>query len=182
MTVVPDTKDWTWVLRRPCPECGLDTRSVHRDQVAGVLRLCTASWAEVLASGGEDVTVRPSPERWSVLEYGCHVRDVFWKFDERLHLMLTTDNPHFANWDQDATAIAERYGEQSPARVAAELQDAGERLAARFAAVEADQWGRPGVRGDGASFTVETLGRYGTHDPFHHLYDIGHPLDLAPVL
>jgi hypothetical protein len=26
MTIVPDTKDWTWVLRRPCPECGFDTQ------------------------------------------------------------------------------------------------------------------------------------------------------------
>jgi hypothetical protein len=22
MTIVPDDKDWTWVLERPCPECG----------------------------------------------------------------------------------------------------------------------------------------------------------------
>ena len=22
MTIIPDTKDWTWVLQRPCPECG----------------------------------------------------------------------------------------------------------------------------------------------------------------
>lgn len=21
--IVPDTKDWTWVLERPCPECGV---------------------------------------------------------------------------------------------------------------------------------------------------------------
>jgi hypothetical protein len=26
VTIVPDTKDWTWVLDRPCPECGLDTQ------------------------------------------------------------------------------------------------------------------------------------------------------------
>ena len=22
--IVPDTKDWTWVLDRPCEECGFD--------------------------------------------------------------------------------------------------------------------------------------------------------------
>jgi hypothetical protein len=21
---MPDTKDWSWVVRHPCPECGLD--------------------------------------------------------------------------------------------------------------------------------------------------------------
>ncbi len=30
MTIVPDTKDWTWVLERTCPQCGFDTRTVTR--------------------------------------------------------------------------------------------------------------------------------------------------------
>ena len=24
MPIVPDDKNWTWVLERPCPECGFD--------------------------------------------------------------------------------------------------------------------------------------------------------------
>ena len=28
MTIEPDTKDWTWVLDRPCPECGFPERLV----------------------------------------------------------------------------------------------------------------------------------------------------------
>ena len=24
MAIIPDTKNWTWVLERPCPECGFD--------------------------------------------------------------------------------------------------------------------------------------------------------------
>jgi hypothetical protein len=31
--IVPDTKDWTWVLERPCPECGFDASGVRRDEV-----------------------------------------------------------------------------------------------------------------------------------------------------
>ena len=26
MAITPDTKDWTWVLQRPCPECGFNTQ------------------------------------------------------------------------------------------------------------------------------------------------------------
>ena len=26
--ITPDDKDWTWVLERPCPECGFDTRTI----------------------------------------------------------------------------------------------------------------------------------------------------------
>jgi hypothetical protein len=56
--------------------------------------------------------------------------------------------------------------------VAAELTTAAAALADRFAAVGGDQWLRPGRRGDGAAFTVETFGRYFIHDPVHHLYDV----------
>jgi hypothetical protein len=65
--------------------------------------------------------------------------------------------------------------EQDPAVVAAELASAADTVAAHFAAVTASQWLRPGRRSDGASFTVETFGRYFIHDPIHHLYDVtGH--------
>jgi hypothetical protein len=110
---------------------------------------------------------------WSPLEYGCHVRDVFRLFDTRLGLMLSTYDPLFANWDQDETAVAERYGEQDPTVVAVELLAAGDAVAASFAAVEGDQWERPGRRSDGAAFTVRSFGRYFVHDPVHHLHDVG---------
>ena len=64
---------------------------------------------------------RPRPDVWSPLEYACHVRDVFRLFDQRLGLMLAEDDPQFANWDQDDTAVDDRYGEQDPAVVAGEL-------------------------------------------------------------
>jgi Mycothiol maleylpyruvate isomerase N-terminal domain len=113
MALVPDTKDWTWVLRRPCPE--------------------------------------------------------------RLRLMLTVDDPRYPDWDQDATAVADRYGEQDPADVAVALAGAADQLASRFASVSDEQWSRTGTRSDGARFTVESFARYLIHDPIHHLYDVtGH--------
>ena len=60
------------------------------------------------------VRVRPAPGKWSALEYGCHVRDVFRRYDERLHLMLSETDPLFPNWDQDATAVEDDYAEQDP--------------------------------------------------------------------
>jgi hypothetical protein len=171
VTIVPDAKDWTWVLRRPCSECGFDTRSFPRRQVSALLLAKVAVWRAVLA-GPSDVRHRPRPDVWSTLEYACHVRDVFRLYARRLELMLTQDDPTFPNWDQDATAIAERYGEQDPATVRDELTVAGERLAADFAAVADDSWERTGTRSDGAIFTVESFARYFIHDPIHHLYDV----------
>jgi hypothetical protein len=171
MTIAPDTKDWTWVLERPCPECGFDTRGFPREQVGLMLRDGAGRWQRLLTSG-RDARQRPSPTMWSVLEYGCHIRDVFRKFDDRLQLMLTQDEPHFANWDQDETAVAGRYAEQDPARVADEVMTAVTPLGDRFDGVSGAQWDRPGVRSDGAQFTVESLGRYLMHDLVHHLYDV----------
>jgi hypothetical protein len=171
MEITPDTKDWTWVLERPCPECGLDTREVQRDDISRLIRENAAQWV-VLLRESDEVSRRSSPAVWSPLEYACHVRDVFRLFDQRLQRMLAEDDPLFANWDQDATAMAERYWEQDPVSVSAQLHEAAEHLATRFESVSGAAWARPGRRSDGARFTVETFGRYLVHDPIHHLYDV----------
>lgn len=158
------------MLRRPCPECGLDTSSFTREDIPGMIRANAAAWQEALAAPG--VADRPRPDKWSPLEYGCHVRDVLRLYHHRLGLMLTEDDPLYPNWDQDETAVTDRYAEQDPAVVAQQLDAAADALASRFAAVRGDQWRRPGRRSDGAVFTVETFGRYFMHDPVHHLYDV----------
>jgi hypothetical protein len=171
MTIEPDTKDWTWVLQRPCLDCGLDTRSFPRDGIADMIRVNAAAWHDLLAGPG-DHRRRPAPGKWSALEYGCHVRDVLRLYDQRLSLMLTEDGPQFPNWDQDVTAIADRYSEQDPVTVAGELATAGGVIAAHFGGLAPDQWPRTGSRSDGAHFTVESFARYLIHDPVHHLYDV----------
>ncbi|MER7846759.1 DinB family protein [Kitasatospora sp. NPDC096077] len=170
--IVPDTKDWTWVLERPCPDCGLDTPKVAVTDVAGLVRANARSWQAVLAGDGEGLRRRPRPEVWSDLEYACHVRDVFRLFLVRLGLMLDQDGVLFPNWDQDETAVAGRYREQRPEAVAGELAAAAEALAAAFDAVSGEQWQRTGVRSDGARFTVGSFARYLVHDPVHHLFDV----------
>ncbi|SDP56537.1 DinB superfamily protein [Pedococcus dokdonensis] len=168
--ISPDTKDWTWTLRRPCPDCGFEAAAVAATDIAGLTRSSTAPWSTVLQR--PDATQRPAPDVWSALEYACHVRDVCRVFDGRLGLMLEQDAPRFANWDQDATAVAERYGEQDPAVVASELEDTAAGVSARFEGVRDDQWARTGLRSDGSEFTVLTLGQYFLHDLAHHLVDV----------
>jgi hypothetical protein len=170
VTIVPDAKDWTWVLRQPCPECGLDTSSFDREDIPAMIRANAADWRAPLDA--PDAVRRPRPDKWAALEYGCHVRDVLKLYDYRLSLMLTEDNPLYPNWDQDETAIADRYDTQDPTTVAGELAAAADAIAARFSGVSEEQWQRPGRRGDGAVFTVETFARYFIHDPVHHLYDV----------
>lgn len=119
-----------------------------------------------------DATQRPNDATWSPLEYGAHVRDVFRIFRERLQLMLDEDAPAFANWDQDETAVAERYAEQDPAEVSRALVDEATQTAEAFAAVPDSALGRTGMRSDGSTFSVESLALYFVHDPIHHLRDV----------
>ena len=170
MSIEPDSKDWTWVITSPCPECGLDVSKVPYDDIPALLRANAASWEELLLRSG--IAQRPRPDVWSPLEYACHVRDVFRLFDRRLVRMLTEDDPLFDNWDQDATAVEDRYADQVPTLVAGDLVTAAAALAERFAAVPPDGRSRPGRRSDGASFTVESFARYLLHDPVHHLHDV----------
>lgn len=170
MTILPDTKDWTWVLSQPCLECGFDASSFPCRGVASELREKAAAWRPLLMR--PDAQARPKPTKWSTLEYGCHVRDAFGVFDVRLARMLEEDDPLFTNWDQDETAVKDRYGEQEPARVADELEASGVTLADRFDSVGQEGWSRPGRRSDGANFTVDSLSRYLLHDCVHHLHDV----------
>jgi DinB superfamily len=170
MAITPDTKDWTWVLTRPCPECGFDAGSVAFEDISRLIRENAVAWPPVLDRA--DAAVRPDDHTWSPLEYAAHVRDVFRIFTARLGLILTEDNPLFPNWDQDQTAIDERYNEQDPAGVADELGEAAASVAEAFASVPTEERQRGGRRSDGAEFTVLTLGQYLVHDPVHHLHDV----------
>ena len=60
MIIEPDTKDWTWVLERPCHECGFDANGVRPvEQLPDLIRENAHGWSDVLAD--EDVAVRPAP-------------------------------------------------------------------------------------------------------------------------
>ena len=168
--IVPDTKDWTWVLERPCAECGFDAAGVEPGDLAGAVRANAEAWTQVLRRA--DVRRRPAAGVWSPLEYGCHVRDVHRTMHGRVVLMLEQDAPTFANWDQDATAVDGRYGEQDPAAVAGELAAAAATAAGAYEQVRGTDWDRPGLRSGGSRFTVATLGRYHLHDVVHHLRDV----------
>ncbi|MCL2516165.1 MAG: DinB family protein [Microbacteriaceae bacterium] len=171
MPITPDDKDWTWVLERPCPECGFDPAAVSFRDVPEAVRENLAGWRSVLA--GDGVDTRPDDATWSPLEYAAHVRDVFRIMHARLNLMLVLDDPEFANWDQDATQVEQDYNGQDPKHVAIEMVDAGLGIASAFELVPDAALARTGRRSNGSTFTVETLAAYFLHDVVHHLHDVG---------
>jgi hypothetical protein len=169
--IVADDKDWTWVLDRRCPDCGFDAGACPPEAIGALTRENADAWRALLESG----TIRagrPLTSTWSTLEYACHVRDVFRRFDQRIAQMQSEDDPLFPNWDQDASAVDDHYDAQDPTQVVEDLDASARAIAERLDAISGDVWQRPGRRSDGASFTIATIARYMIHDPIHHVWDV----------
>ena len=169
------------MLGRRCDQCGLSAGDIEPTEFAQRTFVAAEEWVQILRSSPA-VTARPVPDVWSPLEYGAHVRDVFRLFDGRLEQMLKEDTPTFANWNQDETAIEERYSEQDPEVVAEELEAAAQRFVARIQSLTPEQFRRRGIRSDGAEFTVATFLQYFLHDVIHHLWDVTGQQDAAASL
>ena len=169
--IVPDTKDWTWVLEQQCSECGFDPTAQTLAEVPRLIHDTAMVWTAVLRR--PDATQRPTPDVWSPLEYACHVRDVHRLFAARVDLMLSADAPTFADWDQDETAIASRYADQDPSVVDVDLIEAAGHVAGLYSTVTPATSGRRGFRSNGSVYTIETIGLYHLHDVLHHVHDVG---------
>ncbi len=166
-----ETRDWTFILERGCPECSY---APHKP-VGTAARLAAANdrWQNALR--GSDLDQRPSPQVWSPIEYACHARDMIRLLGDRVEAMLREEDPVFADWDGDATAVRLGYQSASPLEVAADLDRCTRRtmtVLARFPPGDEAVWARTGRRSDGVSFTVAGLCQYLVHDVEHHLHDV----------
>lgn len=137
--ITPETKDWTWVLDRPCPDCGFDPSAWGVTALSVRLGENASAWQRSLREGRIQPG-RPDSSTWSSLEYACHLRDAFGHLDRRIGLMVTEEDPQFAFWDQDASANDEHYDQQDPVVVVAELTAASDALAARLEGLSAAAW------------------------------------------
>lgn len=168
----PDDADWTWVLTRPCPDCGFDAAAVEPGDVPALMREAAHRYAVRL--GRDDVRSRPAEGVWSPLEYACHVRDVCDVMTGRLEQIIAGGGElvTFADWDQDATAVERQYWRSDPEVVAREVADAFERAATAYGRPSGTQWEWPALRSNGSRFTARTLALYFVHDVRHHLWDV----------
>ena len=179
MSIEPDTKDWTWVLDQPCDECGADVRSFLRDDVGRMIRDNAASWQDVLAR--PDARERRLPNRWSPLEYGCHLRDVFLVQRERMLAARRMDCPSFDPMGRDERAEHDGYAEQAPERVARQLEDAAYMFVNVLDRFGPDDWDRtvmynyPGM----SERSLRWVAVHTVHEVQHHLLDIRRQVEPA---
>lgn len=170
---VPDTKDWTWVTERPCPECGFDPAAVTPESLPDLILAASTRFQQAVERRGAEQ--RPSPTTWSVIEYGRHVADVCEVMTARLGLILAGGGTgvEFARWDQDAAAAEEEYWRADANATRILIAERAEAAAKAWAEPAGEQWQWSGLRSDGARFTTLSLARYFAHDLIHHLHDVG---------
>ncbi|MGH3185371.1 MAG: DinB family protein, partial [Streptosporangiaceae bacterium] len=90
MDVLPPLADEDYA----CAACGLRYAPVTVEQAVGVIQRLPAAVQEAVWSVPVEARrVRPAPERWSVTEYVCHLRDVYVTYTIRLRRARTEDRP-----------------------------------------------------------------------------------------
>ncbi|MGR6320257.1 DinB family protein [Micromonospora soli] len=164
-----------------CDECLFVYSEVPGEALPELLRGLGARYATALGAA-PDQRRRPAEGVWSPLEYTCHVRDVLRVQGERLALALRVDAPEFVPMGRDERAVTERYNEQEPASVLAELATAADDLAARFAVLGPAELARTGVYPwpQRQARTLLWLGQHTIHEGEHHLLDIRRATGAGP--
>lgn len=157
-----------------CAECGYEFESLDRPHILHALTALAGELRELLDSADAPLLrTHPRQGSWSVLEYGCHVRDVLRFQCDRVAAAQAEDVPRFTSMRRDERAVEEHYNEQDPRVVSGQLSAAAGDLAATLTALDEAGWLRTGsypwpVR---AVRTVEWIGQRTVHELAHHLFD-----------
>jgi S-DNA-T family DNA segregation ATPase FtsK/SpoIIIE len=161
-----------------CAECGFTYGVMARRDVGTALRAASSAYAAQLGGDGPALRVRRSPEQWSPLEYGCHVRDVLLMQRDRVYVALVEDAPSFKPMYREERVEFDRYNAQAPGVVADQIVMAADLLSHAFDGLDEAQWARPLIYGfpDPSRRDVEWVAHHSLHEMVHHQTDIAHLL------
>lgn len=155
-----------------CAECGWATGELPARAIGAEVRDVAHRFGELLLAADDDeVRRRPSPTRWSALEYGVHVRDVLSVFAERIVLTMAQHEPELGWWDHEAAIADGMANESDVGAVADDLGRNASKLSEALRQVTEDDWGRSATRRGTERFTVELLARFALHEVVHHEHD-----------
>lgn len=156
-----------------CERCRLSYPDVDVDQAVAVI----GSVPEAARAAVEDVPpsyrrLRPEEGHWSVVEYVCHVRDVYATYTIRLHRARTEDRPVLEPMLNDLRARRFRYNHSDLEAVLDQLVASVAGFLDEVARTEPDKWARVVTRQPGEERTALWLVRQAMHEGVHHLDDI----------
>lgn len=154
-----------------CQTCGVEfARFSVADAVAAIGSLPGRVREAVSAAPADVRRLRPSDDRWSVIEYVCHLRDVYAIYTVRLHRARTEHEPVLEPMLNDLRARRFRYSERDVDAVLDELSATAAGFCEEVARM--DQWERLVERLPGEYRSARWLVRQAMHEGQHHLGDI----------
>ncbi len=164
-----------------CEGCGFDFDAVERSLLEGRSQAAVAAIGELLQTASDrQIERRPSPHRWSALEYAFHVRDVLLTLRERMVTGLIEDNPGFPSMHREERLERDLYRLDTASDIAAELAACRNMLFRLFAAIDDEQANRI-VQYGSPNPTPRSIGwmaRQAVHESEHHLADMHENLVL----
>ncbi len=111
---------------------------------------------------------KPAPEKWSMLEILCHLRDVEFLFVERYGKIANHDRPQLRMINQDELAAKLRYNEDDPAAALREFQALRAETVALLSALAQQSWERIGLHPKRGDFSIAANAvMHVTHDANH---------------
>jgi uncharacterized damage-inducible protein DinB len=111
--------------------------------------------AAIFREASDDLVRRkPAPEKWSMLEILCHLRDVEQLFVERYGKIANHDRPKLRMIDQDALAVKLRYNEDNPALALREFQAFRAETITLLSALAQQSWERIGMHPKRGEFSI----------------------------
>ena len=156
-----------------CAECGFVWNPLSRITVASRISDAVESFVGVIQRAGPDVDHRPTSDRWSILEYGGHLRDVLLSIRERIVLASVLDVPVGTALYRDERIDLGLYAQDAATDVAVELQVVTYLFLKTFAALPERFEERRLVYSDRTPLEV-TIGStmlHALHECQHHLRD-----------
>jgi hypothetical protein len=144
------------------------------EEIPDRLTRATRDFTDALLGAGEQLTRRPSPTRWSALEYGGHLRDVLISIRERIILAAIVENPTGVAMNRDERVALGLYRRDTLDDVVAELAVTSRLLIKTLSSLGAHAAERPLIYST-ASPTPVTIGwaaAQAVHEAEHHLGDI----------
>lgn len=113
-----------------------------------------------LLNGLDEETLiwRPIPNKWSIKEIICHLRDMEREaYLARYNRMLTEDNPALPNVDQDRIAFENDYITQDANAALADFKTLRSETIRALDAAPVDAWSRGGNHETDGPMTIEQL-------------------------
>jgi hypothetical protein len=163
-----------------CPVCGFRWSAVTAAEVAPRIREAVGQFVEVLTNNEANAVVRPSVERWSILEYGSHVRDVRLAIRDRIILASIVDEPTGTPIYRDERVSIGFYRMDQPLVIANELAVMSELFVRTFHSLPPGYDQRQLIYSiiTNEKVTILWAGAQAVHESEHHLSDVRENLAL----